>query len=270
MIALDVVRAVESKLFAAGIPDARFEAEVLVRHHYGLTRAQVFAGAPVVCNGSELGSLVARRCAREPLSYILGTREFMGHVFEVTPAVLVPRPETELLCELVIRDALAGEHVVDVGTGSGCIALSIALARPDLPVTGLDVSPAALAVAARNRARLSVPVALVRGSLTSAVGRAAVVVANLPYIPSEDIEHLEPEVRDGEPRLALDGGADGLDLVRALVQDCAVRLRPRLLLLEVMVGQAPTVARLAAGQGASSQVKRDLAGIERVVVASWT
>lgn len=270
MIALDVVRSVESTLRAAGVPDARLEAEVLVRHYYGLSRAQLFARAGVTHDATELQALVARRCSREPLAYILGTREFMSHEFEVTRAVLIPRPETELLCDLVIRGARSGENVVDVGTGSGCIAASIALARPDLAVTGIDFSEAALDVARRNVVRLSAGVSLVQGSLVSAIAGADIIVANLPYIPSRDILGLEPEVRDGEPRLALDGGDDGLELIRALARDCAERLRPRLLLLEVMAGQAPAVAQLASGLGASTEIHSDLAGIDRVVAASWT
>lgn len=270
MIGLKIVRSVESTLLAAGIPDARFEAEVLVRHHYGLSRAQLFAGASVACDTPGLEGMVSRRCSREPLAYILGTREFMGHPFEVTPAVLIPRAETELLCELVIRRAQSGETVLDIGTGSGSIASSIAIDRPDLRVIGIDVSTGALKVASANAARLAAAVSFVRGSLATSISAADIIVANLPYIPSGDIAALEPEVRDGEPRLALDGGDDGLVLISALVSDCAERLRPRLLCLEVMAGQAPAVAALAEELGASTEVHMDLASVERVVVASWT
>ncbi len=270
MNALDVVRVVERELRAAGIDDARFEAEVLVRHIAGMTRASLFAGAtlePTACEPIRLATI--RRASREPLAYILGTREFMGHDFLVTPAVLIPRPETELLVELVVAEAKPGDRIIDIGTGSGCIAISVALARPDVSVIAGDRSLAAIDLARSNANRLGAAVAFVRGDLASAISGADIVVANLPYIPSADIETLEPEVRDGEPRLALDGGADGLDFVRRLLDDCATRLRPRRLALELGVGQADEVVALASAHSTDARVIADLAGIDRVVTVAW-
>lgn len=269
MIALDLVRRIEAELASTGIVDARLEAEVLVRQATGLSRVQLYAREPAPAGACEaLLPLVARRLRSEPLAYITGVREFMGHSFRVTPAVLIPRPETELLVELAIRKAHDGELLVDVGTGSGCIAVSVALARPKVSVVAVDRSVAALEVARSNAAALAAPVTFACSNLATALAEADFILANLPYIPAGFIEALQPEVRS-EPRLALDGGGDGLDLVRSLLDDCARRLYPRLLALEVMAGQAEDVAKLAAATGATVDIVPDLAGIDRVVTASW-
>ncbi len=267
----EAARALACRLSAANIDDPELEAEVLVRTATGLSREQFYAGAPATLE--RLEALVERRLTREPLAYITGTREFYGHAFEVTPAVLIPRQETELLVEMAIsatRDH-PGALVVDVGTGSGCIAASIALARTDAgPTLGLDASADTLRVARRNATRLGASVALVQSNLAMTIGAADVVVANLPYIPQATIPALAPEVREWEPREALDGGADGLDLIRPLIDDCGRRLRPGLLALECDPAQAAEIGRLMqrAG-GAAVEVHRDLAGSERVVSCRW-
>lgn len=261
------------KLAAAGVPDARFEAEVLVRHVTGLSRAQFFASRGELGASGDLDAAVGRRAAREPGAYITGVREFYGLPFQVGPGVLVPRPETELLVDLGIEAArdLAEPVVVDVGTGSGCIAIAVAAGvdRPGATVVATDVSADALTIARKNRDAIGAPVHLVRGSLAEAIARADIVLANLPYIPSGEIDALEPEVSRWEPRVALDGGSDGVGLIRRLIGDCAARLRPRLLALEVGFGQAAAVAALAREAGASVDVVKDLGGIDRVVCARW-
>ncbi|MBI5947187.1 MAG: peptide chain release factor N(5)-glutamine methyltransferase [Chloroflexi bacterium] len=261
------------KLAAAGVPEARFEAEVLVRHVSSLSRAQFFAARGEMERPAELDAAVARRAAREPGAYITGTREFYGLPFHVGPGVLVPRPETELLVDLGIEAArnIQEPVIVDVGTGSGCIAVALAatLGRPGATVVATDLSAAALAIARRNRDMIGAPVHFVRASLAGAMARADVILANLPYIPSGEIDALEPEVSRWEPRVALDGGADGLGLIRRLIADCSTRLRPRLLALEVGFGQADAVAALAREAGATVDLARDLAGIDRVVCARW-
>ena len=264
-------------LRAAGIPDAAFEAELLVRAAGGLTRTEFFARVELSNTAQRrMDALVARRLAREPFAYIDGKREFYGLDFEVTPAVLVPRPETELLVEIGIEAVRArpGATVLDIGTGSGCVAIAVAHTLSSQGVTarfiGTDLSASALAVASRNAATNGVAVEFVNSDLASAVGHTDVVLANLPYIPSAQIVWLEPEVRQWEPRLALDGGDDGLDLVRRLILDCDRRLRPTLLAVEVGAGQALAVASWSSAlAGCSATVSKDLAGIERVVSFRW-
>jgi len=267
---------IASKLRAVGIPDATFEAELLVRSAGGLTRSEFFAGAGLsAAQERVMDSFVARRRAREPFAYIDGKREFYGLDFEVTPEVLVPRPETEVLVEIGIEAmrAHAGATVADVGAGSGCVGVAVAHSVPQYGVGGrvvaTDVSAAALAIAAKNAASNAVELGFIRTNLASAVGHADVVLANLPYIPSAQIAWLEPEVSRWEPRLALDGGVDGLDLIRRLILDCARRLRPSLLAVEVGAGQAPSVSLFGERLGACVSVAKDLAGIERVVCFRW-
>ena len=272
MKARDAAARAVPELRAAGVADPEFEAELLIRTAGALSRSSYFAGAellPGQC--AELEALIGRRSAREPFAYICGRREFFGLDIETTPAVLIPRPESELLVEIVVDAARSARPsvVADIGTGSGCIAIAIARALPGTTVVGSDLSAAALAVARRNAAWHGLDVQIVRADLATALTTADIVVANLPYIPTADIEDLEPEVRLWEPRGALDGGGDGLDLVRRLLYDCAHRLKPRLLALEVGIGQSATVAMLGRQAGAHATVIRDLAGIERVVCLRW-
>ncbi|GIW12659.1 MAG: release factor glutamine methyltransferase [Tepidiforma sp.] len=272
MNAREIAGAAARRLEAAGLSDARFEAEVLVREAAGISRAAYFAGACL--EGASRGRLeqwLARREAREPLAYITGWREFYGRRFAVGPGVLVPRPETELLVEAAVSRIAPGAPavVLEVGTGSGAVAVSVAAERPSATVMATEVSREALQFAQLNAAAHAPGVVLVRGSLADAVRRADIVLANLPYIPSGEIDALEPEVSRWEPRVALDGGHDGLDLIRALIRDCAERLRPHLLALEVGFGQAEAVASLGKVAGASVSVTRDLAGIDRVVCLEW-
>jgi release factor glutamine methyltransferase len=269
----ELAAAIRRRLESAGIDDAALEAEGLVRTATGASREAYFAGAeaPPSCHVA-LDRLVARRLAREPLAYISGEREFYGLAFGVNSAVLIPRPESELLVERTLNhlhgtpDAL----VVDVGTGSGCLAVAIEAHRNTKGRTlGVDVSAAAVAVARLNARRHNARVAFVRGSLADAVGTADIVVANLPYIPSDEVDALEPELRDWEPRIALDGGTDGLQLIRELIDDCAQRLQPSRLLLEVAMGQADPVSEYARLRSCSVTVYKDLAGIDRVVDVRW-
>lgn len=257
---------------AAGIEDADLEAEVLARHVAGVSRAAYFTGTPIDGPTAErLTCLGAARLRREPAAYLLGEREFFGRSFRVGPGVLVPRPETEMLVDIGVAELRRepGTIVVDVGTGSGCVAVSVAAETGAATVIGTDASCDALAYAAANARRLVPATALVRGHLASGISRADVVLANLPYIPSGEIDALEPEVSHYEPRIALDGGPDGLDLVRELAADCANRLHPRLLAVELAFGQAAIVAAEFRKLAPAVDVLRDLSGIDRVVVARW-
>lgn len=260
------------RLAAAGIPDPEFEAELLAREAAGVSRAAYFAGATAGSGElTRLHRLIERRLDREPAAYITGSREFYGRAFAVGPGVLVPRPETELLVDLALDELRRqpGAIVVDVGTGSGAIAVSVATEVPAAKVVGVDVSEGALAIAARNAAAHAPHVQLLRGDLLTPFARAEIVLANLPYIPTWEIDALEPEVSRWEPRVALDGGEDGLALIRRLIADCDRRLRPVLLAIEVGFGQAADVAASLHQCGREPWFVRDLGGIDRVVCARW-
>jgi release factor glutamine methyltransferase len=215
-----------------------------------------------------LRPLVKRRAEGEPLEYLLGATTFAGHRVEITPDVLIPRPETEILFqEACARIEPAGRPVIDVGTGSGILALALARKFPQVEIIGVDVSEAALAVARRNTAGVE-NVKLLKGDLLGDVSipaRAQMIVANLPYIPTAQIDTLMREVRH-EPRLALDGGADGLDLVRRLIAQSAGRTR--YLGLELGDGQAGEAKTLCESAGyALIRILPDLTGRERILVA---
>jgi release factor glutamine methyltransferase len=266
----DAARAVRQRLEHAGVPDADIEAELLAREAAGgIDRVRYFAGFEA--NGDvmlKLDKLVARRLWREPFAYISGTRDFYGLEFGVNSAVLIPRPESEMLVEhaLAFLKERPNSWVVDVGTGSGCLAVSMEVNRDVKGRTaGCDLSASAVAVARNNASRHDAGVHFFRGSLASAVRYADLVVANLPYIPSADVDALEPELRDWEPRLALDGGESGTSLIHDLLDDCASRLRPRMILLECGMGQAQGLAAYATKLGFVANTYPDLARIERVV-----
>jgi release factor glutamine methyltransferase len=271
------------RLAEAGIEDAALEAELLLRQALGLTRERLLARLrdDVPPEGAAAyESLLARRIGHEPSAYITGRREFYGRDFEVTPEVLIPRPETELLVETAVELATPrsrirrGAILADVGTGSAVLAVTLALCLPRAEVYAIDVSREALEVASRNVCRHGVDqrVHLLRGDLLTPLPEYVdVIVANLPYVKSGDWSALPPEVRDHEPRLALDGGPDGLDVVRRLLAQSPHYLRPRgALCLEIGADQGQATARLAADSfpTAAIEVRRDLAARERVLVVS--
>jgi release factor glutamine methyltransferase len=199
---------------------------------------------------------------RVPVAYLVGRKGFRHLELEIDERVLVPRPETEVLVEAAVELLAQGATVVDVGTGSGAVALALKHERPDLEVSATDVSDDALAVARANAARLGLDVAFARSDLFE--GAPGAVVSNPPYI--RDGDPLPPDVARHEPAVALYGGADGLDVVRRLVARCAETGVP-FLAMEIGEGQADTVAALASGAAFGRvETRRDLAGIERVVV----
>lgn len=272
MSARDAAANAVTRLRDAGVEDARFEAELLAREAGNLTRAQYFAGAPLAAEAADrLESWVERRSRREPAAYITGHREFYGREFGTGTGVLVPRPETELLVDLALRelDVDPGAVVVEAGTGSGAVAVSLAAERPGATVVATEISPDAMRFAAANAGRWAPNLRLLLGDLLTPVSRADVVLANLPYIPTWEIEALEPEVSRWEPRVALDGGHDGFALIRRLIADCDERLRPRLLALEVGFGQAEPVGSILREHGREPWFVKDLAGIDRIVCARW-
>ena len=269
------------RLGASGVPPEAVgtEAAVLARHVLGWDReaylCRLREPAPAAFGG-RYAAVLERRARREPVSSIVGEREFWGLRFEVTPAVLTPRPETELLVEETLRLAAdwagGGRHIVDAGTGSGCVAVALAGALPAARITATDISADALAVARRNaqRHRVRERIAWVRTTWLAGIsGAPDVIVANPPYIRDDDLSRLPPEVRAFEPRIALAGGPDGLDAVRTLLRTAADRLAPGgHLVMEVGAAQAGA-ACAAAGPYRELTVigvRRDLQDMERAIV----
>ena len=268
-------------LVHAGIETGAREAVWLLEKGLKTTQLKMLLDANRLLTQSEcaeVDALVRRRATREPLQYILGTQEFCGLDFEVGPAVLIPRPETELLVEEVAQALIskAQATIVDVGTGSGCLAVALASILPGMRVYAVDCSADALAIAQKNIARHSVTatVTCLFGDLCmpldsiGLVGRVEVMVSNPPYIAEAEWRELQPEVRDFEPRDALFGGAAGTEVHRRLIDQAWKYLVPGgWLFMEVGRGQSEAVCRLAArtGRYGGASVRRDAAGIERVI-----
>jgi release factor glutamine methyltransferase len=255
---------------AGGSQTPRLDAEILLADVLGVNRAALFADSGREVAGPAVRAFqdcVRRRSVgREPVAYIVGRRAFRHIELEVDARVLVPRPETELLVDvgLALRE---GARVLDVGTGSGAVALALKDERPDLSVVGTDVSAAALAVARANAARLGLDVEFLHGDLLAGIGACEAVLSNPPYVRDGERAALAPEIVRHEPPGALFAGADGLDVIRRLIA-AAAGVAP-LLAIEVGAGQAPAVAQLMSDAGfAAVSVRRDLAGIARVVVGS--
>ena len=262
-------------LRAAGVEDPRLDAELLLAEATGSDRAMLVANpeaelAPAASRA--FGEMVRRRLRREPVAYIVARRGFRNLELAVDRRVLIPRPETELLVELALEREPAS--VLDVGTGSGAIALAVADELPNCAVSATDTSPGALEVARANAARLGLAerVRFVPGTLPDQ-GEFDLVLANLPYVAERDWPGLQPEVTRWEPREALLAGPDGLDAYRAFISACGRALTrypsqsSTTLAVEVGEGQAGAVAALMEEAGfGRTEARRDLAGIERVVV----
>jgi release factor glutamine methyltransferase len=256
---------------AAGSGTPRLDAELLLAEALGVDRAALVTDPRREVAGPAVRAFqdaVRRRSAgREPVAYILGRRGFRHIELAVDPRVLVPRPETELLVEVGL-ELPAGARVVDVGTGSGAVALALKHERPDLEVVGTDVSADALAVARANAERLRLDVELLHGDLLAGVDGVDAVLSNPPYVAECERAALAPEIVRHEPPGALFAGADGLDVIRRLVP-AAAGAGARLLAIEVGAGQAAAVAGLMRAAGYErAGARRDLAGIERVVVGA--
>lgn len=260
---------------ARGIESPRLDAELLVAKALGTDRIGLYLdlNRPLVDRErSEIRPLVARRREREPVAYILGHRDFYGRRFKVTPDVLIPRPDTEILVEHALEcipdDAAC--RVLDVGTGSGAIAVTIAAERPLAIVTATDISEAALAVAASNAEQLEVSarVRFEQADLLRGADQYDVIVSNPPYVARPEIETLQTEIREHEPATALEAGEDGLDVVRALLAATEpVTASGAQMLIEIGVGQAASVVDFAKGHTAWAPVAvyPDLNRIDRVV-----
>jgi release factor glutamine methyltransferase len=266
---------------ARGLESARLDAELLLAHALGTTRVQLFMDADRPLVDSELArfrEFVKRRRNREPVAYLRGEREFYGRVLRVDRRVLIPRPDTETLVDVGLertRHVSMCLKALDLCTGSGCVAITLARERPTSCVHATDASAEALAVARDNALRLGAyNISFSQGDLYAAVGsglRYDLVVANPPYIATAELPTLASDIREFEPALALDGGADGLALLRRVVEGAPERLRSGgVLAVEVGAGEAPAVARLFEARGFSRvSVTRDYARIERVVDGVW-
>ncbi|MFA6957834.1 MAG: peptide chain release factor N(5)-glutamine methyltransferase [Thermoanaerobaculia bacterium] len=214
------------------------------------------------------GDALGRRVAREPIQYIRGRCEFYNREFLVDDRVLIPRPETELLVEKVVHAAGRGSRVVDVGAGSGCIAITLAAERPDLRVAAVDLSPAALAVASRNARRLGARVAFAGSDLLSSCrGVFDVIVSNPPYVAERDRERLQREVAEWEPHSALFAGTDGMSIIERLLGEAAQSLaHGGVVAMEIGWDQGEALRVLAAAGGWQLELHPDLAGIPRIAM----
>jgi release factor glutamine methyltransferase len=263
----------------AGVPEARREAASLLEHVTGRDRTFLITHAETTLASADvrhLRALVERRAAGEPLQYITGRQDFYGLEFEVTPDVLIPRPETELLVERaleILNETAEPRLICDVGTGSGCIPVAILHERPNTQAVGLDFSRAALMVAARNAARhrLSERLSLVASDCLAALNperaRFSLVVSNPPYIAEDALAGLQREVREHEPRAALTPGGDGLTIIRRLIEDAPRFLvRNGHLLMEIGFDQQEAVCGLIDSKvWELLDIHKDLQGIPRIV-----
>ena len=270
---LKILNWTKGYLAEKGVENPRLEAEWMLCEALSLDRVGLYLNFDKPLAESELAAyrgMVARRAKREPLQYILGSQEFMGLDFQVSPAVLIPRHDTEVLVTEAVQRGAGSRSILDIGTGSGCVAIALAKALPGAEICSVDVSGEALAVARDNAQRNEVTVEFLQGSLLEPFSgrRFDMIVSNPPYIPAAELATLQQEVRGYEPMGALDGGADGLDFYRRITTAAPEHLNPGgWLLFEVGAGQAPQVLELigAAGFGKESFVALDPAGIERVV-----
>ena len=276
MIVAALIAEGEGALTAAGIENPRREARLLLAHVLGREASDLALEGERAVDAEPAAAFrvaLARRAAHEPFAYIAGRRAFWSFDFAVTPATLIPRPDTETLVETALK--LAGHpsaplEILDLGTGSGAILIALLSELPNATGFGVDISEPALAIARRNALRSGVAARarFARSSWWSHVsGSFDLVVSNPPYIPTAEIAALDPDVRDHEPRLALDGGPDGLAAYRAIAGVAVSRLTPGgALIVEVGQGQAQDVARMFMASGfAATEIAADLAGIPRVV-----
>lgn len=258
-----------------GVENSRREAEWMLCAATDLDRVGLYLNFEKPLLQQELAiykAMVQRRAKREPLQHILGTQEFYGLEFNVSSDVLIPRHDTETLIQESLLQKPDAHSILDIGTGSGCIAITLAHLLPDARVTAIDISEAALAVAQENALRLGASIEFLYGSLFAPVTDRTfdLVVSNPPYIPTFDIEKLQPEVRDYDPQIALDGGLDGLQIYAKLIPNAFKYLNPEgWLLFEIGIGQAPPLLQLfkqIAAYGEMIEI-RDGSGIVRVVGA---
>ena len=270
-----------TRLAAAGIESAQLDAQLLLAEAAHVDRAALLAGSIELTaeDAARSDALITRRAAHEPVAYILGRKEFYSLEFEVTPEVLIPRPQTETVVDAALEFIARRPHarVLDIGTGPGVIAIAIASNATDASLVATDISAAALAVAQRNAARnrVSERIRFVRADIFDPLDNARplgmfdLVISNPPYIVNDEVARLDADVRDFEPHLALRGGSDGLDFFRRIAAGAGEHLeKDGLLVLEVGAGQDTAVAGILDKAGLHPmRVINDLDGVARVVAA---
>lgn len=269
--ARDALDGAITAIAAAGCETPRLDAELLLAHALEVGRERLLSDPDLLVAGPAVHAFqdaVRRRAVeREPVAYIVGSRQFRRLELAVDPRALIPRPETELLVEVALGLG-AGARVLDVGTGSGAVALALKHERPDLHVSGSDVSEAALELAASNGRRLELDVQWLHADLLTDVGEVDAVVCNPPYVAESERALLAPEILRHEPAQALFAGPDGLSCIRELLAQIAELPDVRFLALEVGAGQAQPVVELTRAAGFDAiRFERDLARIQRVVIA---
>ena len=278
----EVLQYVRQTLESADIPDSRLEAEVLLIHVLRVPRHRIYAYQEEEVTGEQeevLAQLVERRLKREPLAYILGHKEFYGLDLLVTPAVMIPRPETELLVERALflglmRMETGSIVIAEPGVGCGSICINLALHLPAARIYATDLYPSALEVAQFNVRKHNVAdrVTLLLGDLLTPIPEPAeIIVANLPYLRGNTIDCLQPEIQ-WEPREALDGGSDGLAVIRRLLNQAQTRLKPGgAILLETDPDQVEPLTREAKKlfPGATVSTKEDLARLDRIMIIEY-
>ncbi len=279
MTVLQVIQRSSEYLEKKGIDSPRLQAELLLAHVLKLPRLNLyldFARELAAPEQAMVGALVQRRGQREPLQYIVGTTSFCGLELAVTQAVLIPRPETEALAEqawaFLAQLRRDRPVVLDFATGSGCLAIAIAAKFPLAEVHAIDLSEPALGVARTNAKRLAASVRFHRAASIAKLGEPALfdlIVSNPPYIPSGEIASLQPEVRDHEPKVALDGGPDGLTFHRLIAREAATRLNAEgAVLVELADSQADAAREVFAAAGwLVEKVVADYAGTPRILIA---
>lgn len=258
------------------------EAEILLAHALNLKRIELYVKHEKIVTKDELASfkqLIKRRSKREPIAYITGYQPFMSLDFNVNPSVLIPRPETEELVQIALK-LVENKLVADIGTGSGCIAISLAKYLPNVKVIGIDSSPEAIKIAQKNAEfhKVADRCQFIVGNMFepfNVVAKLAlpnkidIIVSNPPYIPSAVIDTLETDVKDWEPRRALDGGEDGLDYIKQLIQNAPNHLKADgMLIMEFGIDQEESVKKLAEKNFKAVEIKKDAADKPRILVAN--
>lgn len=269
-----IYQSIKQKLKAAGIENPELEARIFLKEYSGASDADILTGNIPQFDEGVLEIAIARRISGEPVGRIIGYREFWGRKFYLSPATLEPRPDTETLIEAVLEDGLRPKRILDLGTGTGCILLTLLHEIPESVGVGVDLSMEACETARRNAEiqGLESRVSFVNGSWTDSLeGEFDLIVSNPPYIPSETVENLDRNVRDFDPKLALDGGKDGVDPYRNLLGTLKNLLAPEgKIFFEIGIYQVPDIQRLADMNGATlERIYRDLGGIERVLKISY-
>ncbi len=269
MTIAEALRAAASRLRQAGIDNPRLEARLLLSHALDRTPADLLRESATTIDAAAFRILLARRISHEPMAYIIGHQGFWRHDFLVSPATLIPRPDSETIVEAALALPQPG-RVLDLGTGTGCLLLSVLHERPEAFGVGVDLSPEAASLARRNAARLGLAsrTAFLCGNWADSLSaRFDLVLGNPPYIDRRSIGGLMPEVAAHEPHLALDGGADGLDAYRAIVLALRVLLASTgAAVLELGIGQAQAVAALGESAGFAASFRADVAGVARAVI----